>query len=765
MRYGKHEGNWNWHSFNVDPSTPADIIRLFEIESNAFTPSNFNVLSLKAYDGSYSDLIRYISHSGGFGQMRVRYGFYEPATTGGREYMISNAFLSVANSDSLDDPNALIEISGENFEFLYEENPNYDSAVKKENTFSIKSAMDTLKITQKEMNEIMRCVFITMYDKRNHSTFFVVPEYSEEKIRALAYLILSFLPHPLRYGISFSNADNSAQSESKNFVVIGKAITGENYYNIETGETSFNLDIVSKRIYLFPFCERLEKDGVENYSAYCMKVKKAAGLFDFKINPTYNDILLLSRIMLKEKYYSELSQDKLIEYLEEITNCPWKKTDVLKEYFVGLINYVLKVRCVLKSELYDQIYVWVNEIASQQFFLVYQELQVLRLLQFSEEELFAFLDKKDEADDDWIFWLDNMFKMSEDKEKVQAEVLKYTNKRIDDCDNINSLKSVGEGLLGSSFYKLVRANVFLNLTNLYATQINNSINSVEKIEKLLLDYKQDVIFLLGVDPNGFEAKKSRYLKAISEQFLEIYDINSFTFETSYINGIERLMQFVDFSENVKFLISAYNATGHIALATEINDEIDSYLKIICNINLLSKSFDNKLVERLYSFIVEKLKSNQFLDITFWYKLTEYIFSSSYPDCSVAKCMFNYRLPFMVDENSFQYAISSDVVSEEFLSTLIKDYELFIEEYNSKSAEGKFLKNCLALLKKQKKSLDKNKKSKSKNHTEKKVESVRRSQDIDRISDKMNGKNSMTDDSESTGISKVTKKLFSVFHKE
>lgn len=767
MRYGKHEGNWNWHSFNVDPSAPADIIKLFETESNVFAPSNFNVSCLRNDDGSYNDVIRYISHSGGFGQIRVRYGFYEPSSIGGREYMISNAFLSPSNIDSLDDPNALVEVKDDNFGFLFEENPDFNADIKKCGTFSIKSAMDTLRITQEDMNNIMKCVFISMFDKRDCSTFFVINEFSEDKFRALVYLVLSFLPHPLRYGICFSNADNSVRNESKNYVIVEKNPISENYYNINSGETSINLDIVKKRPNLFPFCELLESCSVDEYLNYCIEIKNASGLFELQNNHTYRDILLLSKLMLKEKYYSELSKSYLIEYLDEVTDCRWKKTSALKEYYIGLVKYVFKSGCILESELYDRIYTWVSEIGSQEFLFVYHELVALRLLRLPEAELADFLDAKDGEEDDWLFWLDIIYKIGGEKDKKQ--VIAYFTKRISAGSNIDFLRSVGERLLSTSFYDSIKKMFFNKLIECYASEIIKNLYSIGHIEKEFADYKKDTVSIFDFSSEDYEIKKSGMIKSVVEAILRVYDVNTFSFEESYVECIKLLMTFADFPKNIKCLVEIFEETKQIAFATDTQNLTETYLNKISSLGSCSSSFKYELIEKLYQFITDTLKNRRSFDLEFWYRLTDELFSVFPKRPSAVQCMINYELPVVSDEEFFESAIFADKVSEDFVIVLIKEYETFIEKCNSKSVEGKTAKACLALLKKRKKELEKNKKSKNKaertSGDEKVGKAVKQHEQAGKINNGKKEHNDAHNESESSNFAKVKKKLFLSFRKK
>ena len=694
ISYGKHEGNWNWHSFNVDPSAPVALIPFMETEGNGCATDNYNYKYWENEDGTFDDVILFMSYRGCFGQLRVRYGD-EYRDPDGRSYMFVNAFVGLSNKGVLTDPNILVGISKENYHFTYEETQDFSSKPLYDEKFTFESALSEVGINKEQLEEIMACVYLAFNESRNYSTYFVLQSFSEIKYKALSFLILSLLPEQLRYNIIFSNADTRPSDTCQSFKIVKKAPTGVKYYCVNTGETNIKIENVDKYISYFPFYEKYKKYGYNSFCEYSKEIIECTGMLELPYSLSYGQLLMVSKFDLGCEYFQGLDKLDLIEYIRRLLSFNWNTTDAFRSYLIELLEYTKEKDCVIDSDIERKIYPWIERINQQNFNDLYDQLLAIKLQQLEKEKIFTELDSKG----NWYYWADLLYQRGAEK-----SIVEYIKNKIEKYDTIESVKDLIKTIQKNKYSYVkedtIAESLFTKLFHLYVNKLKENINIEGSFEKILSEYREfincaDKIFNNVSDTN------------IISLFMKDYELDTFEFNSIYVGNIKTLVNHFENTDKVlQYYIDAFEKTEYFINKEQENSDITKHEDVADNISYTEckdkQAFDyieaiysmeryeikENYIDKVYSFIVSRLKNQKGNDLKFWYQLTRKFYSSE----NIVKHLIETKLEVFNNYKTFEKCILGfSEIDIDLLENIKNDYE---KASRSEDTKSKITKKCL-----------------------------------------------------------------------
>lgn len=385
--YGK-PGN-NWEMLNVSQDASPAMIAFFERLGNGCTPQILGAENTVKADGSPLCLYQWMADETAICVMRAQYGERDNF---GRPKMFAHGFMFEAEN-ALENPEAILRVADSNFKFTAEETQNIPGELACEGNYSLEASLAALGMDEKAWKILMACVYSLLANPSSASLYIQCNDASA-KIRNLIYCILMALPAPLRYQLSFADANSLQSAKCKRIMVVEKVPDYENFFSMETGETNMDLDEIKQEPERFPGYHAFHRLPAAGYAAYCKKVQEIAANIGYAFNAEYDELLTANRFLKDAQALAAMEEMDLTKFLLEVLVAVPNQNQFVDDYIGMVLKAIFEKGIVPNEAVMNRIEQRSDNSASADYVEYYQKLKLRFLLTKGTNDIVDFLNQQ-----------------------------------------------------------------------------------------------------------------------------------------------------------------------------------------------------------------------------------------------------------------------------------------------------------------------------------------------------------------------------------
>lgn len=706
--YGKP--NNRWESFNVGGAYSSEMIEFFTqcSTNNAGQEVPAEYLRHEKYLWEITASEKFTEVS------KVKFGIIDGS---GRAAIFSHGYVFNNEDRCLENPKDIISISDSNFKFSYEQTKEIPTQLFKDEDMDFDEAITISGINETTLLNMLFSVYISLNSLSNYPVYFI---YNGDlrQIKALAYLIYSFLPYSLRYKISISNTNNLRLSTNKSFMFVNEAPSGEYFYDLITGETNINLEEVRSNRSLYPFIVALKKYSFNGFDDYCQQLDGIREKLGYPYICEYIELLNVDTVLsyLDSKKngvnsFSKLEDLDLTKFLLEFSSKAPFSNDLVDEFIAELlIEY--KDRGLVPNELLMNKIKFRNTKTKLDLYKnIYKQLQMAVLVESGEEATVSFLNDERERDtaafNEWVEYIINS--------GGSKYIDKFFGLKIDTAKDLNSVLVFWKEVKSFNNNTVLAYTVKKKMQELALRNMVEAPNTSSAFHNVFLEYSKVYIDAFGKEP-------VELISELVKLYWPQYNIDSFEFSQSYFTNIYELAEY-NMPLEVQVLCDLYEKV----MLASTKDDNSSRDGIVSNLKLFNKiNLGQKLRNKICEFIVREFEYQQHSHIVFWYEIAKFNAGQrALP--KVTYYLVEWNIDVFMSDTYFSNALYDDDVTRDFIDEFImsiegeRNLEGYIDIVPAKSEEYYLAKDRLNQLKKYLKALNKEEKSRAKNKVKKHLE--------------------------------------------
>lgn len=695
--YGK-PNKTDWTYFNASKDTPSNVLAFFtkaaKDNSPEFVDSSFSEEKKNFFELTSDDGMVEIS--------KVQYGGTDVM---GRPTMFVHGFTFASEENILKNPEELLAVSKDNFKFSVEETQEVPSSLIMDEPWTVNSAMQCANLERNHLESIMALVNFSLANN-NSSSSYIVYDGTEEQKKAIIYLILHFLPYPLRYELSFSTADNLNKNFKKNIIITDKESKNGYCVNLQTGSYDFDWENVEADKAKYPFYDEFKK-SFDDFDVFCNNLQKVQKAIGYNFFCSYKDLLFIYEIqtfLTGEKTIESFSQNsqEFQKFVFEFLGKAPVGNNVIDSLIAAMLEEYTKQDLPVNEFLMKYITYRSEKTEEKLLKSICEKLQAKFLLSNGIESAVEFLkSKKEQNIDDFKKWAILMVNI----ENAKA-VDEYFNEQIQNAQNYDELSQIFEEIVS----------------------INQESTSLESVKEKLIElaygemikkpdasgYYNEVLDLCSecyVKMFGDDNKNSEILNRVVDKFWESYDIQSFEFNNDYVTNLKSVR--VNKAEPV--LVGSFCKIYDLIDNFINNDNAETRNELVEELNILNSQYRliKSIKDKIASAILNSAKKGRNLD--FWYEIALFDTEENVGSQAVANLIL-WNIDVFVDDNDFDKFLYDNDTSLDInlIKSISNAVDIYIDEVVKKSDEYYLLKDRSSQLSKKIKSYNKEEKKRAKN---------------------------------------------------
>ncbi len=696
--YGK-PNKTDWTYFNMSENTPSNIMAFFTKVAKSNSP--------EFVDSSFSEekknFFELASDNGMVEISKVQYGSTDVM---GRPTMFVHGFVFSAEDNILKNPNELLAVSNDNFKFSVEETKDIPPSLIVQDSWTVKSAMDYVGIQKNHLESIMALVNYSLASSISSSSY-IIYNGTEEQKKALIYLVLHFLPYPLRYELSFSTADNLNPNFKKNIIITDKENQNGYCVNLQTGSYDFDWENVESDKSKYPFYNEF-KNSFDDFDKFCNNFQKVQETIGYKFLSPYKDLLFIYEIqefLIGNKTvesFSQNSQEFQKFVFEFLGKAPFGN-DVIDLFIVSMLEEYVKQDLPVNEFLMNYVTYRSEKTENKSLKSICEKLQVKFLLSDGIDNAVEFLqNKKEQNANEFNKWSKLMANVG-NKEVVD----KYFDEQIKKIQSYDELNQIFEEIVSindkSSSLDLIKEKL-IELAYLEMIKKPNSSGYYDEV----LDWCSKSYVKIFKDNNG----SVDVLDKVIDKFWESYDIQNFEFNSDYITNIKSIRG----NKFEPVLVYSFSKI-YTLIESIINDDCEKNRNnLIEELNHLNIQYDfiKSIKDKIATAILNGV--NKDINLEFWYGVALFDSEENKGSQAVANLIL-WNIDVFVDDDCFdKYLENNGILKIDFISVLSNAVDIYIEEVVKKSDDYYLLKNRSSQLSKKIKSYNKEEKLNSKSNS-------------------------------------------------
>lgn len=387
--YGKPSNNWQ--VLHISPDTPSPMLSFFENIGNGCTPQSMGTDVLLDAHGEPTDLFELVSGENTLCLLKARYGERDSF---GRPKMFAHGFLFPAQG-AYADPNSLLSVSDSNFHFSKEETAAIPQRLITEAPLDMDAAVKRCGLTEETYRLLLACVYLVLSSAADFPLY-VRCENTTDRIKGAIYCILSALPVPLRYQLSFSNANSFPYAKFKRVMFVDRVPAGAYYLDMETGETNLQRELqqIEESPERFPTYYAFLRKSRREFAAYCQKIEEILRQLLKPYNAELEDVNLAHELTNTRSDADRKTDTELSRYLLELLIRLPLQNAAADEYICELLT-LLESRKICPSEsLLKRLEQRVDHTALPCLVEAYQRIVLLALMSGEDSDTVAFLNQQ-----------------------------------------------------------------------------------------------------------------------------------------------------------------------------------------------------------------------------------------------------------------------------------------------------------------------------------------------------------------------------------
>lgn len=724
--FGK-PNNVSWSLFNVSSDIPANLSSFYEKSENSNTPQNLDKDDMVDKSGNPLCIYEILSQENIVAVSKIQYGSRDNM---GRPKMFAHGFLFDETTDVFTDPNSILSISDVNFKFDIDETKNIPDTLVMDKRYTLQEAMGECNISNSNLIKLMACVYISLTSTTDFPLY-IVCENNNVILKPLAYCIYSLLPYSLRYNLSVSNANNFSRAQFKNIMIVDKKYDNGYYYDMTTNETNVDLSDIKNHSEKYPFIYRMNKNGINEFENYCIKLNSELEKMQLKNTRDYNIVKLADVLMGGTGNLERYDDQEITRFLIEIsTYAPMQNNYI--DTFVSQVAENYYSRGLIPNEaLMRRLQVRGEKTSSEAFVNIYKQLQMKTLMQNGTDAVIKFLiEQRQVSWERFVEWCRYIEKIEDGVSIIE----KYYSIKISNAMTLQDVLKLYEECT-----KLISFAHLYNIANerCYAITKNKIIDKSEAEHDLssILDEYSNVFSMINVSKGASERQNN--IEKLIFEYWKNFDINNFEFTESCISNCQCMEPENNINPmylNVTMLVRIYSFfEDNNKIGIETLDGMYADVKYILNQIERNSGFSyselKNIIPKIQNYIVNKLKCSTGYtkrNFMFWWLIASY--GNQITEANPFKLMIEWRLPIIIDEKVFRDAMCDEIV-EEHINKLINALEGekykrgYIDDFDNKSEEYKLLSKRLSIMYELKKEIGKrNKKEEAKARKEERQKS-------------------------------------------
>lgn len=694
--YGK-PNKTDWTYFNMSENTPSNIMVFFtkvaKSNSPEFVDSSFSEEKKNFFELTSNDGMVEIS--------KVQYGSTDIM---GRPTMFVHGFVFSAEDNILKKPNELLAVSNDNFKFSVEETKDIPSSLIVHASWTVKSAMDYVGIQKNHLESIMALVNYSLASSTSSSSY-IIYNGTEEQKKALIYLVLHFLPYPLRYELSFSTADNLNPNFKKNIIITDKEDQNGYCVNLQTGSYDFDWENVESDKSKYPFYNEF-KNSFDNFDKFCNNFQKVQETIGYKFLSPYKDLLFIYEIqefLIGNKTlesFSQNSQEFQKFVFEFLGKAPFGK-NAIDSFIASMLEEYVKQDLPVNEFLMNYVTYRSEKTENKSLKSICEKLQAKFLLSDGIDNAVEFLqNKKEQNADDFNKWSKLMANIG--NEEV---VDKYFDEQIKNVKSYDELNQIFEEIVSinekSSSLDLIKEK----LIDLAYHEMIKKPNSSGYYDEVLDLCSESYVKMFKDDNSSVDI-----LDKVVDKFWEGYDIQNFEFNSDYITNIKSIRG----NKFEPVLVYSFSKM-YTLIESVINDDCEknrnNLIEELDNLNNKYK-FIKSIKDKIATAILNGVNKERNLD--FWYKIALFDTDENKGSQAIANLIL-WNIDVFIDNDCFDKFLNcSGTINIIFINIFSNAVDIYFDEVVRKSDDYYLLKERSSQLSKRIKAYNKEEKRKSKN---------------------------------------------------
>lgn len=732
--YGKPD-NASWALYNTSDDMIANMATFYEKAESRNTPQYLNSNDMVDENGNALCFTEVISQMGIVSVSKIQYGTKDNA---GRAKMTAHGFLFSIEDDPLSDPNDILAIADSNFKFDVEASKTIPEKLEYDQKYDIRGALKACGMDFDCLTKFISCLYLS-FTSTTDFPIYVYSSRANEIMRPLMYCVYKLIPEPLRYNISFSNANNMSKVQFKSIMFVNKHYDDVSYFDADTGDTNIDISEIETLKENYPFLNKLKELGIDGFDAYCKSLQLELDNMQMSVTSDY-DILKLADIFAKgDSFVKSMNAEALTRFLLEITvYAPIQNRyidDRLSEYLTEFYG-----RGISPNEaLMHRVQVRSEKTSSSNFVEIYKQLKMKSLADQGDNAVVDFLAEQHSIDQErFENWRQYILKLPGGVSIVE----KYYVQALGNTRSYEELVAIY-----SEAPKETRRDAFKQATDDQCLAIlRMTLREQEAIIgsfTTVLDRYKGILNILHPDDRDmfyqiFEAECLQYWKT--------FNLNKFEFTEARISNFRCLE--VDRSPMyrfIKILIDVYDTLeGNVKCTYSLVEYAEKVIQSLIQNDYLTTPQWKSLAPKIQTYFLAKLEAYKASNFWFWYALANFK-SETNPYVT----MLNWELEVLVDEAAFSRSVRFENLTPKHIDKLIDDLEGDDEyfgyidngDFDKSSDEYKLLKKRLNILHDISKGIEKQARAEAKAEESQRLKALKEEKEREKLAKKEQQKES------------------------
>ncbi len=628
--YGK-PGN-NWQLLNVSPETPPAMISFFEKLGNGCTPT----AAFPPKDATDLCLYQMISDENVVCALRA---IYSGLDNYGRPKMFAHGFMYSAEG-ALTDPNTVLSIADSNFRFTAEETANIPETLAQDAALTMDGALATLQLDRAKLNRLMACVHALLAGI-NDAPLYIVGNTDMATVKAAIYCILTALPTPLRYQLSFSNANSLQNATFKRIMFVEQAPNYENFFELATGETNVDFSALEQEPEKYPAYHLFAGGDATAFESYCASLEKAIRELNLGYNADYRGITTAQLFLQDLSALDGKDDTELTKQLVALLTGAPLQNAFADQYIAGILQHFVRRGIIPNETIMQRIEMRSDVSPCPEYVEVYKSIKTKFLLSKGAEEIVGFLTqlhaKSKEIYEEW-------YRLISEMEGGVDAIALYHQKRIKACNNYQEIHAICVEL--GQLYQRQDIRACVQERCVYFLKTRFSAANVQKC-----NFEED----LGRHNNfcermGLAPISDEELKNIKENFWSYFKFTYFVIDEKALGNCG----FMFFENAPKIcnqtirLLHLQNAISKLSGGTgTVEDVINRAVSIANSRYPITPDYEQAL-EKLQNYALSQLPNEKTKSFRMWLELADLKNQGENP----LEQMILWNLPIICDEDTF-----------------------------------------------------------------------------------------------------------------